>query len=178
MRFLTLRLTYANVMATLGGVGYAATNLPANSVGTKQLRGGAVTPAKLSKGAKASLAGPAGPQGVAGPKGDRGEKGDQGAPGTPATTLWASFDETHKLLASSGVASVEAPSAGRLAVTFDRSLDACSFSATIGEPENGLGAFGYATVQPELAAPGLLQVETRNAKGEASNQPVYVTVSC
>jgi hypothetical protein len=58
MRFrLGQHLSYANVMATvavflaLGGTTYAALNLPANSVGTKQLRKGAVTNAKLANGA-------------------------------------------------------------------------------------------------------------------------------
>lgn len=46
-------LTYANVASTLalvlalGGVGYAATSLPAGSVGTKQLKTSAVTSAKV-----------------------------------------------------------------------------------------------------------------------------------
>ena len=48
-----LHLTYANVASTLalvlalGGVGYAATSLPAGSVGTKQLKTGAVTSPKV-----------------------------------------------------------------------------------------------------------------------------------
>jgi hypothetical protein len=48
------RLTYANVMSTvavfvaLGGVSYAVSTLPANSVGTKQLRKHSVTSVKLS----------------------------------------------------------------------------------------------------------------------------------
>ena len=51
------RLTYANVASTLalvlalGGVGYAATILPARSVGTVQLKNGAVTSPKLAGGA-------------------------------------------------------------------------------------------------------------------------------
>jgi hypothetical protein len=51
------RLTYANVMATiavfiaLGGASYAATKLPKNSVGTKQLKANAVTTAKIKNGA-------------------------------------------------------------------------------------------------------------------------------
>lgn len=50
-------LTYANVMVTLlafivlGGVAYAATTLPKNSVGTKQLKKKAVTAAKIKAGA-------------------------------------------------------------------------------------------------------------------------------
>lgn len=52
-RRLRNRLTYANVMATLalfvalGGASYAATQLPRNSVGAKQLKKGAVTGAKV-----------------------------------------------------------------------------------------------------------------------------------
>jgi hypothetical protein len=56
LRKLRSRITYANVTATtalfiaIGGVGYAATKLPNNSVGTKQLRKGAVTRPKLARG--------------------------------------------------------------------------------------------------------------------------------
>jgi hypothetical protein len=92
MKRLRARLTYSNVISTLclilligGGTAYAATRLPRNSVGSAQLKKGAVTAAKLSGGAKGALTGPPGPQGATGaqgPKGDtggRGEKGDQGA---------------------------------------------------------------------------------------------------
>ena len=56
-------ITYPNVVATLaiflvlGGGAYAATKLPKNSVGTKQLKKGAVTPPKLSASAKAAMKG-------------------------------------------------------------------------------------------------------------------------
>lgn len=69
------RLSYANVMATLalflamGGGAYAAIQLPKNSVGSKQLKKGAVTPAKLSTAAKATITGPAGPAGPPGAPG-------------------------------------------------------------------------------------------------------------
>jgi hypothetical protein len=71
----------------LGGGAYAAFSLPKNSVGTKQLRRGAVTPPKLSKAALKKLkgaTGPRGPQGKTGktgPKGAKGDKGDTGAMG-------------------------------------------------------------------------------------------------
>ena len=51
---LRARLTYANAMSTialfvaLGGVSYAATQLPPGSVGTKQIRGRAVTGRKVA----------------------------------------------------------------------------------------------------------------------------------
>ena len=99
-----VRLSYANVMSTvavfmvLGGGAYAATTLPAGSVGKQQLRSGAVTRAKLaarsvttrklavgavtsrrlSRGVRNRLdraAGPAGPPGATGPAGPAGPAG-------------------------------------------------------------------------------------------------------
>jgi hypothetical protein len=92
MKRLRSKLTYSNVVSTLclillvgGGTSYAATQmLPKNSVGPKQIRKEAVTPAKLSKAAETTLAGPqgpTGPQGSKGDKGDRGEKGEKGEKG-------------------------------------------------------------------------------------------------
>ncbi len=82
----------------LGGTSYAAVKLPRNSVGTTQLRKGAVTQSKLSRGIRAQLkqasnggvvgpqgakgeAGAAGPQGDAGPAGPKGDAGAQGVTG-------------------------------------------------------------------------------------------------
>jgi hypothetical protein len=88
------------LFVSLGGVGYAATQLPRNSVGTGQLRANAVTGAKLADGAVTSskvadhslrakdfrsgqlLSGARGPQGLQGPEGPQ---GPSGAAGTDAT---------------------------------------------------------------------------------------------
>jgi hypothetical protein len=89
------RLTYANVMATigvflaLGGGAYAAAKLPKNSVGSAQIKKNAVTAAKVKNGSLLSgdfKAGqlPAGPQGPQGLKGDRGVEGPKGTDGSPA----------------------------------------------------------------------------------------------
>jgi hypothetical protein len=80
------RLSYANVVASLalflalGGVGYAATQLPNNSVGTPQLKANAVTTGKVKNGTllKADFKSGQLPKG---PKGDKGAKGDPGAQG-------------------------------------------------------------------------------------------------
>jgi hypothetical protein len=106
---LSSRLTYANVMATialfvaLGSGAYAAGVLPANSVGTNQLKKNAVTAAKVKDGSlletdfkkgqlpagargAAGLKGDTGAKGDTGPKGDQGQKGDTGDVGLTAST--------------------------------------------------------------------------------------------
>lgn len=90
-----MQRTYANITATLalfvalGGSSYAAVRLSANSVGTRHLRDGAVTMAKLSGGLVEAVeqrgeqgpAGPAGAPGVAGPAGPQGAQGERGSQG-------------------------------------------------------------------------------------------------
>lgn len=63
----------AALMVTFGGAAYAASKLPKNSVGTKQIKNNAVTGAKVKAGslgsgdfASGALRGPQGPQGPAG----------------------------------------------------------------------------------------------------------------
>ena len=93
------RVTYANVVSSLalfvalGGTGYAALKLPANSVGSKQIKRKAVTNAKLRNNAVTSrkvrdrtllatdFALGQLPQGARGEKGDRGDTGAPGATG-------------------------------------------------------------------------------------------------
>jgi Collagen triple helix repeat (20 copies) len=85
-------VAYLALFLALGGVGYAASSFPANSVGTRQLRNRAVTLAKISRGARSALrgrVGPRGPDGLAGPrgaKGDTGPRGEAGAKGAKGTT--------------------------------------------------------------------------------------------
>jgi hypothetical protein len=85
MQRLRGHLTYSNVMVTIlallvlgGGSAYAASHLGKESVGARQLKKGAVTPAKLSKASVATLAGPKGGTGPQGPKGDSGAPGPSG----------------------------------------------------------------------------------------------------
>lgn len=85
------RMSYANVVSTialfvaLGGVSYAAVKLPAGSVGSAQIKNGAVGSKKLAAAVRRAIAkrGPAGPAGPAGATGARGPQGDPGPPGAP-----------------------------------------------------------------------------------------------
>jgi hypothetical protein len=83
-------LTYANVMATiavfvaLGGGAYAAFKLPAKSVGSKQLKNGAVTPRKLAPATVNRFKSERGAQGAQGSTGAQGPKGDTGPSTGPA----------------------------------------------------------------------------------------------
>ncbi len=93
------RMSYANVTATvalfvsLGGASYAAITVPAGSIGTPQLRNGAVTAAKVRAGSlvyndlnpltRTLLRGQTGAQGQRGPGGPQGPQGPQGVQGSP-----------------------------------------------------------------------------------------------
>lgn len=98
------RLTYANVMATLGvflglsGVGYAAVSLAPNSVGTSQLQANAVTSGKVKNRSLKAIdfaigqipkgkTGATGATGAAGPAGPAGATGPTGPEGPLVTTL-------------------------------------------------------------------------------------------
>jgi hypothetical protein len=90
------------LFVAMGGAGYAAFKLPKNSVGSKQLKDGAVTAKKVRAGSL--LAGdfragqlPAGPQGIQGPKGDPGQDGQPG----PAAR-WAIVEANGTITAQSG----------------------------------------------------------------------------
>jgi hypothetical protein len=95
---LTSGFSYSNVTATiallvaLSGSAYAAASLPANSVGTRQLKRGAVTASKVARHSllasnfrpgqlPAGATGPAGPPGPTGPPGSPGTSGPAGAQG-------------------------------------------------------------------------------------------------
>jgi hypothetical protein len=183
LKDLRQKLTYANVMATIavflvvgGGTAFAASQmLPNNSVGTQQLKSAAVTPAKLSKSAKAGMKGPRGPKGATGATGATGAKGAQGTPGVAgaaATTLFAEVSSAGALLKNSGVVSVTAPSVGRYAVVFNKSVAGCTYQATSGN-EGGV----FLGVEPLTGTPaGVVVTASAGEVEEVGGAEEYGTV--
>ncbi len=139
MRSLKQHLTYANVIATLalflalGGASYAAIKLPANSVGSKQIKDGAVTSADIKNHSirsgdfKGGL--PSGPRGPRGPQGDK---------GAAAAKYWAhiSGGTNPTVLHSSGGIDVSRPTGTTAQVSFPDDVSACATVLTI---DNGAG---------------------------------------
>lgn len=193
MKHLLSRLSYANVISTLclvlvlgGGSAYAATQLAKNSVGTNQLKNGAVTPAKLSGAAKQTMTGPAGPTGpkgatgargatgATGGKGERGEKGEKGAAGDAATKLFAEIGENGELLKSSGAtAAVFKGTLGAYSVTFNTSISACVAMVTGVGQEPGV----YGTVV-RTSSPNTLEVFMHSSKTEFEDAGFSIAVFC
>jgi hypothetical protein len=151
-------IAYLALFVALGGTAYAA-SLPANSVGTKQLKTNAVTAAKIKADAittgkveDATLQaqdfasgvllrgerGPAGDTGPPGRTGDRGLTGETGLTGGVDTTiLWAAVSAGDSVTPASipyGKHAVSATrtSAGYEEVKFDRDVSACAYTATLG----------------------------------------------
>jgi hypothetical protein len=132
MKHLRSKLTYANVMVTVlafivlaGGTAFATSAmLPKNSVGSKQIKKEAVTPAKLSKAAKKTLTGPAGatgPVGLQGKEGKEGAPGKNGNPGAYATVIDSgppSFAGSHP-----GFTAVTSPAEGVYCLTPASGID-------------------------------------------------------
>jgi hypothetical protein len=86
-----MMVAFVALLVALAGTSYAAIQLPAGSVGTKQLKKNAVTGKKVkNRSLKAAdfATGqlPAGPKGDQGIQGIQGPQGPKGAPGDPAPT--------------------------------------------------------------------------------------------
>jgi hypothetical protein len=115
----------------LGGTGYAAIVLPANSVGKKQIKKNAVTSAKVKNGSlhladfatdqvpagatgapgaagATGATGATGAMGAGGPRGPKGDKGDPGTDGTNGTANVVVRESASTPVAASAIVSVTA----------------------------------------------------------------------
>jgi hypothetical protein len=159
------KLTYANVMVTLllfvvlGGGAYAATQLPKNSVGAKQLKKGAVTKAKIQQKTLKALEGAIGATGPAGPA------GASGAPGgtVPAGTTLRGVAATG---ISGGLVSFEAESFGGSQLAFrptanivpEEAPPTQSCPGSVAQPEATAGNFCFYVKETTLESEGIIGV--------------------
>jgi hypothetical protein len=177
------------LLAAVGGTGYAAIKLPPGSVGTKQLKNGAVVASKvkprslLARNFKAGQLprGPRGAQGLAGaagPQGPGGPQGPAGAKGDPATRLFGTVRNTAggvQLGPSSGVVGTPLNVAdGSYVLTFNQDVSNCATlaaPAATGNQQNGTAA-AVAVGGPTVT------VRTFASDGMAENRDFTVAVFC
>jgi hypothetical protein len=185
MKKLRRHLTFANVVSclalfvALGGASYAAFKLPKNSVGAKQLKKGAVTPAKLSTASTATLKGPAGPKGAAGADGAAGAQGLKGDPGTPATALWAVVASNGTFVRGTEGATSHERGLGEYTVKFaGHEVSECSVQATEGSTGTGPGPIGWADVSLDSKDEETVVVEAKTFQGNDGEESFHVAVFC
>jgi len=140
------------LFVALGGTGYAAVSIPHSSVGTRQLRNGAVTRAKLN--------------------------GKQiGA----TIRAWAYVDANGKVLASHGVRPGVARGRNGFYgffLTTERVSKSCSATASVGSTPTEARSPGSAVASLEVTPSPGLGVNTFNAVGQAAQLPFVVQVLC
>src|SRR5215469_18337672 len=126
------------LLVALGGTTYAATSLPKGSVGTAQLKNGAVTKTKINKKTIPALKGQRGPTGppgatgatgaagATGPLGPKGDTGATGAAGTARAYALVGADGSIPTGRSHNVVSVTRSATGVYCVELDPSVPAGS----------------------------------------------------
>jgi hypothetical protein len=156
-------------IALAGGTAFAATQmLPKNSVGTAQIKGSAVTPAKLSAAAKKGMKGATGATGPIGPQGIQGVKGE------PATALWAEIEENGAVYGSKAPVTVNVGGTGAYLVNFNKNVETCTSLATLNEQEKPGEIISY-----NAAGHGnSIWVETFDSKGNPQNNEFSLAIFC
>jgi hypothetical protein len=181
-------VAYLALFMALGGTAYAA-SLPANSVGTKQLKTSAVTTAKVRSDAITTakvedatlqaqdfasgvlLRGPAGDPGPIGHEGPEGREGHEGPTGGVDTTiLWAAVTAGNGVDPASIARGKHAVSATRTSpgyeeVKFDRDVSGCAYNATLGGSEPA--------VSPGVYTPTSIYVTSKSGAPDT----VWVTIA-
>jgi hypothetical protein len=166
----------------LGGTGYAAVALPANSVGTRQLKAGAIVAAKVKPHSLLAVNFKAGQL----PAGEQGATGLTGAAGPGAAKFFAtvlpSADGTAATLGpSSGLApnGIAVQATGTYQLAFTEDVSNCAVVAGPGGKvsSNGFPVSGGAAAQ--TIGGGAVSVETFDETGAAATlASVTVVVFC
>jgi hypothetical protein len=123
--------------------------------------------------------GDTGPSGPAGPTGPKGDKGDKGDPGAPATSLWAVVTGSDgSLVRSSGATASSHITAGQYRVTFNRDVTACSYLATIGNPQAGEPPPGAIITALRVLTTNAVYVATFDLAGTHADRNFHLAVFC
>jgi hypothetical protein len=172
------RLSYANVTATvalfvaLGGTSYAVATLPRDSVGSRQIRQGAV---KSSEVANRSLR--LRDVSIAARRALRGKAGPTGPPGPAGVTLRAAVSSSGARVAGNATASTPI-GPGDVVVEFGRDVSACQAVATLAAVPGGAVTeppAGRVTVRPNGVN---VEVRTFDVDGTPRDLPFNVVVAC
>jgi hypothetical protein len=157
-----------------GAVGPAGATGPAGSPGPTGSPGpaGPVGPAGPA-GADGKEGAP-GPAGAQGPQGLQGPQGPQGQAGADATSLWAVVASNGTLTRGKGVVSVSKFGTGQYLVTFNQSVAACSFAATIGAD----GFVPAGQVDAAMLNGTQVDLHTRNSSDQETDLPFYLQAFC
>lgn len=174
------RLSYSNVISStalflaLGGVSYAATSLPRNSVGPSQIRTGAVRTGEIKNGTihlpdiaistRKSLRGTIGPAGPAGPA------------GANAVSYFAVVSGSGQFLrgnaTSGGHTSV---GSGSYTIAFPGNVSGCASTATLGGSDATSQPPGFITVRDDG---GTVGVQIYDTAGNPADRPFHLIVAC
>ena len=183
------------LLVALGGTSVAAiSNVPLLSVGTPQLKGNAVTSAKVKNRSLLAVDFKQGPL----PRGPRGLRGPAGAPGTPGTPgepgaagatgpagpagsvtrLTAVVNASGSLARSQGTTSAGRIQTGRYEVIFNQAVTGCTYVATIGDPATGIPPDGEIGVAARSGNANGVLVVAHNSAGLDTDLPFHVVVVC
>ena len=187
----TVRPSPATVIATiallvaLAGTGYAASALPANSVGNKQLQNNAVTSPKVKNHSLLRVdfasgqvpvgpRGPVGPPGPPGAPGSAGARGPTGPAGSSGAATWGVVNANGSLARGSGVVSVvHTAGTGVYKVQFNRDITQCAWLATI-----RTASFGFIETELDSGTTTTVLVRTRDPNNFDADRSFHIGVLC
>jgi hypothetical protein len=176
----SLAISMLALAISLGGTGYAAVVLPAGSVGTAQLKNGAVVGTKVKSHSlvAANFKPGALPSGPSGPSGPVGLPGPAGPKGDPAAKAWAVVRGADGAIVrqSGGVVAAKPAGQGLYTLTFPQSVAECApvvtVASTTNTPEEGFGSAATG------AQPTQYTVQTLNANGGHENHTFSIALFC
>lgn len=145
-------VAYVALFIALGGTGYAALRIPANSVGSRQIKNGAITPVKIDRHLI-----------------------------TGSVRAWAEVSASGRLIAGEGgpkpVARTGADSLGQYLVTWKTdSFTRCAGAAGTTAPGTSPLTPGFAVTQIQSGAE--VQIDVYDAQGLPAALPFWVALLC